>query len=227
LFSEKKYLLVLERVKNACKKAQRNPEDVKILAATKGRSIEEIRTATFPQTEIRLCGENYLQEAEKKIDALKETGLDWHFIGGLQSNKVKKTVELFDVIESLDRKKISEKINCAAREQGIKQKCLIEVNIGGEKQKHGVKLEELKEFAKVCTGFENINFTGLMCSAPFVDAEQTRPFFKKMQKLLNELKPFFGEEFKELSMGMSNDFEVAVEEGSTEIRLGRVMFETR
>ena len=220
MFSKEKCSSVLERIRQACLRSGRNAGGVKVLAAVKGRSTEEIRAAV--KAGVKLFGENYVQEAAKKIEFFP--GLEWHFIGGLQSNKVKKAVELFSVIESVDREKIARKVNAAAGELGEKQDCFIEVNIGGEEQKHGVRVKGLREFAESCAELEHLNVKGLMCSAPFVEAEQTRPYFRKMRELLQELTPLFGDGFKELSMGMSNDFEVAVEEGSTEVRLGSALF---
>ena len=198
-------------IANACSIAGRQADQVKILAATKGRSIGQIQAAM--SAGITLFGENYLQEAEKKISTLPNA--EWHFIGHLQSNKAKKAVELFSCIQSVDSLKLASRID-AETENPFP--VFIEVNIAEEKSKFGVKPAELTSFHNSLTEFRNLELRGLMCMAPFVEAEQTRGFFQKMKQLAEQLS------LSELSMGMSNDYQIAVEENATIIRLGNAIF---
>ena len=205
---------VQNNVNAACKKAGRNSGEVKILAATKDRTVEEIKEVAV--LGISLCGENYLQEAEEKISSLPE--IEWHFIGHLQSNKAKKAVQLFDCIQSVDSIKLAKKIDASAEKHFP---VFIEINIGEEKSKHGVSPTQLPSFFQSLKQFKNLDVKGLMCMAPFVEAEQTRGCFQKMKQLATQLG------LKELSMGMSNDYSTAVEEGSTMVRLGTALFGER
>ncbi len=208
---EENILKIRQQINSACSKAGRVSSEISILAATKGRSIEQIKEAV--SAGVSICGENYLQEAEKKIAELPEA--EWHFIGHLQSNKAKKAVELFDCIQSVDSVKLACKINDAAEKPFP---IFIEVNIAKEKTKFGVLQENVAPLYQEISQLSNIKIRGLFCMAPFVEAEQARPYFQKMKQLAGQLS------LKELSMGMSNDFAVAVEEGSTMIRLGTAVF---
>jgi len=198
-------------IAQACRKAGRNPAEVSILVASKGRSIEQIREAA--SAGIKIFGENYLQEAEKKISELP--GLEWHFIGHLQSNKAKKAVELFSCIQSLDSLKLAGKIDAASENPFP---VFVEVNIASEQTKFGVSPAELPSFIISLKELPNIKVRGLMCMAPFQPAEQSRTCFQKMASITQQLS------LKELSMGMSNDYPIAVEEGSTIVRLGTALF---
>ena len=209
---DKNFSSVKARTANACKRAGRNPSEVEILAATKGRNIEQIRQAT--SAGISICGENYLQEAEKKIAEIGNQ-VGWHFIGHLQNNKAKKAVALFDCIQSVDSVKLARKISAAAEKPFP---IFIEVNIGEEKTKFGVLPENAAPLHREISRLPNLKIRGLFCMAPFVEPEQARPYFQKMAQLAQQLS------LKELSMGMSNDFAVAIEEGATMVRLGTAIF---
>lgn len=206
---------IKKNIELSCVKAGRNSNSVKIVAATKGQSVEKINSVIA--NGIKFCGENYVKEAEKKINEIGNRA-EWHFIGHLQSNKVKKAVEIFDCIQTLDSVKLAKKID------GIAEKpfpVLIEVNIGKEKSKFGISPENVFSFYNSLNDFHNLNIKGLFCLAPFVSAEQAREHFQLMKQLNSKLC------LSELSMGMSNDYFVAIEEGSTMIRIGTALFGER
>jgi PLP dependent protein len=196
--------------------------DITLVAVTKNKPalaiIELIKLG------VRNIGENKVQEFEEKYEQVK-TFLDeqsddvkFHFIGHLQSNKAVKAVEIFDVIQSIDSLKIAEKVNEASEQLNKRMDVMIQVNIGREEQKYGVNPEKVSEFYEQIKNLSNINIIGLMCIAPNVDAEKTRVYFQEMKELKEKLN------LKELSMGMTNDYWVAMEEGSTMLRLGRILY---
>ncbi|MDP6671297.1 MAG: YggS family pyridoxal phosphate-dependent enzyme [archaeon] len=199
----------------ACAKSGRKLEEVSILVATKGRTVDQVNEVIAAG--ISVCGENYLQEAEKKIAEIGSR-VEWHFIGHLQSNKAKKAVELFDCIQSVDSAKLAGKISDVAEKPFP---VFIEVNIGEEKTKFGVLPKNAASLFQEIKKLPNLKIRGLFCMAPFVEPENARPYFQKMKQLAESLS------LKELSMGMSNDFAVAIEEGSTLIRLGTAIFGKR
>lgn len=202
-------------IAESCARAGRNANEVKILAATKSQPIEKIQVAI--EAGIKICGENYVAEAEKKINEIGNA-VEWHFIGHLQSNKVKKAVELFDCIHSVDSLKLAQKINNSVT---VPFPVFIEVNIGREESKFGILPEDVPSFYREIAKLHNLEVKGLFCMAPFLSAEQIRPHFQKMRQLAEQLS------LKELSMGMSNDYLAAVEEGSTMIRIGTALFGKR
>ncbi len=217
---------VLERVERALEQARRKDEGVKILAASKRQSQEKIRL--LYHLGIRLFGENYVQEAEKKVEALKDLSIEWHLIGRLQTNKVKKALKIFDVLETLDRLELAREIEKRLADSERVLPVLIEVNIGCEETKAGVTPENFLKFSEEIVQFRHLEVRGLMCLPPFKeDPEEVRPYFVKMRRLFEEVKPLFGPNFRELSMGTSQDFEVAIEEGATIIRLGTILFGPR
>jgi len=222
----KNYENLLERVERACLRAGRSLEEVKILGASKGQSEEKIRV--LYSLGLKLFGENYVQEAEKKIKNLADLDIDWHFIGRLQTNKAKKAVALFSTIHSLDRLSLAEELEKRARSLNKRINVLIEVNIGHEATKAGVFEENLEEFVKELKGFPNLNLIGLMCLPPLTDDKRkTRFYFQKMRNLFERIKPLVGEGFTQLSTGTSSDFEIAIEEGATIIRIGTLLFGPR
>ncbi|MEZ0343470.1 MAG: YggS family pyridoxal phosphate-dependent enzyme [Caldimicrobium sp.] len=217
---------IQEKIEKALSRAIRPKGSVKILGASKKQSPEKIRI--LYELGVKLFGENYVQEGEKKIELLKDLSIEWHFIGRLQTNKVKKAIKLFKVIESLDRIELAKEIEKRAKALNIRVPVFLEVNIGKEKTKGGVLPEELKSFSEKLLGFSHIEVRGLMCLPPFEEnPEKVRPYFARMRKLFEEVKPIFGETFTELSMGTSHDFEIAIEEGATLIRLGTILFGKR
>jgi pyridoxal phosphate enzyme (YggS family) len=209
------FAAIKKNVAEACARAGRSPADVQILAATKAQPVEKIRAAI--DAGISACGENYLQEAERKINEIGRA-VEWHFIGHLQGNKAKKAVQLFDCIQSLDSIKLAGKIDAAALSP---LPVFVEVNIAKEESKFGVSPAGLPEFLASLEEFRNLQVRGLFCMAPFLPSGQTRPCFRKMRQLAARFS------LGELSMGMSNDYAVAVQEGSTMVRIGTALFGER
>lgn len=194
------------------------PPDIKLIAVTKTRNVEEIKEAI--NTGITCVGENKVQEAKQKFSFLPK--VEKHMIGHLQTNKVKTAVELFDMIQSVDSIRLAKEISKKCEFIGKVMPILIEINIGDEERKHGVKPEEAKDFIKEISQFKNIDVQGLMCIAPFIKAEETRPYFKKMKEVFDSLG-----NLRWLSMGMSNDYKIAIEEGSNMVRIGTAIFGER
>lgn len=202
-----------------------NNKNISLAAVTKNSTIKDIKEAI--NSGVKIIGENRIQEAELKYnelkDFLREKRVEFHFIGHLQTNKVKKAVEIFDLIQSVDSLKLAEDINKRAKGINKVQRILIQVNIGEEPQKYGFKSSDLKEFLKIISSLKYLKVKGMMCITPyFEDKEKTRPYFKKMKKLFEGYKKDYN--FKYLSMGMTNDYEIAIEEGSNMVRIGRGIF---
>ncbi len=195
-----------------------NP-DCKLVVVTKNRTIQQINELIFLGQQ--RFGENRMQELEIKAEKLKNEKIIWHFVGHLQSNKAKRAVELCEMIHSVDSIKLARKIDAAAIELGKKQKILVEVNVSGEKTKYGVKPEQLGNFLEELKklNLKNIGVFGLMTMAPYIPAKETMPYFRKLRELAKE----YG--LRELSMGMSNDYRIALEEGATILRIGTAIFD--
>jgi PLP dependent protein len=223
--------LVRERIAVAARRAGRDPSSITLMAVSKTFPVESIRDAHAAG--IRVLGENKVQEFGGKADALR--GLPdahWHFIGHLQSNKAAKAVELFDAIDSVDSVKLAERLNAAAGAAGKPLSVLIEVNVGGEAAKNGLepKSEELDRILTRAAQWKNLSIQGLMTVPPYAgDPEQARPFFRQLRALREEIasRCLPGVSMDTLSMGMSHDFEVAIEEGSTCVRVGTAIFGER
>lgn len=217
---------VWEKIEKACFRAGRKVEEIKILGASKKQSPEKIRI--LYNFGIKIFGENYVQEAEKKQKELSDLPIEWHFIGRLQRNKVKKAIELFHLIESLDRLELALELEKRLAEKQRKIPLYIEVNIGYEPTKGGVNPDELIPFVEKLLEFKHLEIKGLMALPPYKErAEEVRPYFIGMRKLFEKVKPFMGETFSDLSIGTSSDFEIAIEEGATLIRLGTILFGKR
>ena len=221
---------ILEEVKGriaaACERAGRSPDDVEIVAVTKTHGAEVVEEAW--RAGLRIVGENKVQEAAWKRPA-SVSGPEWHLIGHLQSNKVRHALELFDFIHSVDSVKLADRINFIAEEIGARPRILLEVNVSGEKSKSGMKPDEveptIRHIMEMCP---RISVEGLMTMAPFSEnPEDARPYFRKLRELRNSLEGKLGVGLPRLSMGMSGDYEVAVEEGATWVRLGTVLFGER
>lgn len=217
----------IERVKEtiaaACHKSGRRPEDVQLIAVTKYASGETTRAVL--DLGLEHIGESRAQEAVPKYEALGERGT-WHFIGHLQRNKVKDVLGRFTYIHSLDRYSLAKEINKRAERHDLEVDCLIQVNVAGEARKFGLAPAEVAEFAKEVTELPYVRIVGLMTMAPFVEnAEEVRPVFRELRSLRDRLYELELSQVDklELSMGMSNDYEVAVEEGATMVRLGSVL----
>lgn len=219
--------LVRENIRRATEKAGRNADSVTLVCVTKGRPPEEIKEAIRSG----LCdiGENKVQEALAKYNALRKAQIKWHLVGHLQTNKVRAAVEIFDLIHSVDSLKLAQEIDRQALKINKVQDVLIEVNTSGEASKFGVRPEETPGLIKEATGLKNIRLQGLMTIAPIAeDKELARPYFKKLRELKDEINKFllttYDLKLTTLSMGMSQDYEVAVEEGSTMVRIGTAIF---
>jgi hypothetical protein len=219
---------VRERMAAACQRSGRRPEDVRLIAISKTVSPDRIRLAY--DAGIREFGENRVQEAAAKRPALSDLTVTWHLVGHLQSNKAKPARELFRWVHSLDSQHLAERLDKAAPCRSDRLPVLIEVNLGGEETKAGVSESEVAPLVEAITKLETIAVCGLMVIPPFLDdPEQARPYFQRLRKLAIQIgaKGFPNVSMEELSMGMSHDFEVAIEEGATMIRVGTAIFGPR
>ena len=212
----------------ACAKAGRDPAEVEIIAVTKTHGAEVVREAW--EGGLGIVGENKVQEAAWK-QPLSVSGPEWHLIGHLQRNKVRHALELFECFHSVDSVALLDRIELLASELGKRPRVLLEVNVSGERSKDGMKPEDVP--AAVEHALEkcpSVTLEGFMTMAPFFPAEkieETRPFFRRLRELRDEMESRFGARFPRLSMGMSGDYRIAVEEGATWIRLGTVLFGER
>ena len=203
------------------------PEGVELLAAAKERTAEEISEAI--QAGIKIIGENYLQDAQEVFSDVEEKA-HWHFIGHLQTKKVRKVVEMFDMIESVDSLRLAQEIErcCAIRDEVMA--ILIEVNSGKEEQKYGVNPEHVLELIDEISSYPHLKIMGLMTMGPrFGNPEEARPYFEKTRKLFEQIKGLHSPnvEMKYLSMGMTNSYGVALEEGANLVRIGTKIFGDR
>jgi len=222
---------IRERMAAAAHRAGRSANDVELMAVSKTHPPERIREAHAAG--LRLFGENRVQEFAPKAAALADlAGAQWHMIGHLQSNKAAKAVELFGAVDSVDSVKLAEKLDAAARSLGKELTVLIEINVGGEAAKSGVAPDsrELEDLLLDAPRFEALQFRGLMTVPPFADDhEDARPYFRQLRELRDALaaRKLPAVHMDVLSMGMSHDFEAAIEEGSTCIRVGTAIFGER
>ena len=219
--------LINDRISISAKISGRKAEEIMIVAATKTVDISKIIEAI--SFGLNIFGENYIQEAEKKIPAIKNN-ISWHFIGHLQKNKAKAAVTLFDIIETVDSFELAEKINSASKSSNKIQKILIQVNPELEVSKHGINPENTFDLLDKIQHFENIDIRGLMMIPPFYkNPEENRKNFSLLRSLKEKIDKTGFKNWKGdfLSMGMSEDFEIAIEEGSNLIRLGRAIFGER
>jgi pyridoxal phosphate enzyme (YggS family) len=231
LILENRIELVEEKILKACERAGRSREDVQVIAVTKYVSLDTTKAA-LEQGLLHL-GENRWQDAQAKweaisgsVDLVTEDQPIWHFIGSLQTNKVKDVIGKFTYIHSLDRLSLAEAINKRASQLGIIVPCFIQVNVSGEDSKQGIEPEELIPFVEQLSELQSIKPIGLMTMAPYeAEPEQTRTVFRALRELRDELgrRSKHPHTITQLSMGMSNDFEVAIEEGATWIRLGTIL----
>jgi len=222
---------IFERINQAARRAGRLPEEIVLMAVSKTQPAERIREAYAAGQ--RLFGENRVQEFTGKADALQDLkDAEWHMIGHLQTNKAAKTAELFKAVDSLDSVKLAEKLDAAARARGTKLDVLIEINIGGEAAKNGVapNSSELEELLNAAPRFEALAFRGLMTVPPITDNPAgSRVYFRRLRELRETIaaRHLPAVVMDELSMGMSHDFEVAIEERSTCVRVGTAIFGER
>ena len=218
---------VEQRIAAAAAKSNRDPDSIKLLAVTKTVSPAAIVEAI--DAGINTFGENYVQEAKEKIAVLGQRA-QWHMIGHLQTNKAKYAVTLFDCIHSVDRMDLARELDKKATLTGHKMNILMEVNVSGEKTKNGIPAANAISLVKDISRLENLSVQGLMTMAPYsVDPEMARPYFAALRNLRDEIirTEITGITMDELSMGMTDDFEVAIEEGATIVRIGRAIFGER
>jgi PLP dependent protein len=220
-----------ERIDAAARRAGRSAADIALMGVTKTHSADRIREAYAAG--LRLFGENRVQEFSGKAAALADlSDAEWHMIGHLQTNKVGKSAELFGAIDSIDSVKLAEKLNSAARSLGKKLGVLIEINIGGESAKSGIAPDSrgLEDLLLAAPRFEALEFRGFMTVPPFADdPESARPYFRKLRELRDTIaaRRLPAINVNVLSMGMSHDFEIAIAEGSTCVRIGTAIFGER
>jgi pyridoxal phosphate enzyme (YggS family) len=215
---------VMRRIGEAARRTGRDPAEIKLVAVSK--TVEPARIQEAIEAGASILGENYVQEAQKKIEAIGKP-VAWHFIGHLQSNKAKVAVQLFDMIHSLDSIHLAEELNRRAAQADHPLKVLIEVNLAREATKFGTDEEKLFALARRVKELDHLSLEGLMTMPPFFDSpEESRPYFVELRKWKDRMERE-GIPVRELSMGMSNDFEVAIEEGATYIRVGTAIFGTR
>ena len=213
---------VRRRIEAACRRAGRDPDAVELIAVSKTFPAADIAEAIGAGQQV--FGESRLQEAEPKIDALPKS-LTWHFIGSIQRNKVRKILQKFVVIHAIDSLRLAEYVNAVAGDLGSHAEVFLQVNVGCEASKGGFDAAVLREKISSLCGLKNLKIRGLMCIPPEgPDAQSARHWFVSLRELRDELAKISGFPLEELSMGMSGDFEVAIEEGATHVRVGSLIF---
>jgi PLP dependent protein len=219
---------IRNRLEMAALRCGRGPESVRLVAVTKNHPVELIHTAIAAG--VTIVGENYIQEARSKFDTLIAQPLQWHFIGRLQSNKAKYAVRMFELIHTVDSIKLAAELDRQAHKAGKVQQVLIQVNIGGESTKAGVSERDAVDLLQGIHAMRHIQAKGLMTMPPFFDQpEKARPYFAALRRLGEKIHSMNipNIEMTELSMGMTGDFETAVEEGATLVRIGTALFGER
>ena len=228
--------MLLERIKNVFRKVSsaairsgRNPFDVKLVAVTKTVPPDRIKAAV--DLGLRVLGENRVQEAQEKISFCKsqcpDCDIEWHLIGHLQKNKAKVAVQLFDMIQTVDSVELAELLDKYAGQQGKNQRVLLQVRLSEEETKHGIEKEDFMGLVEAVARMGNLTLEGLMTMPPFFeDPEQARPYFRELRELREKAEKA-GHKLPELSMGMTNDFEAAILEGATMVRIGTGIFGAR
>ncbi|MCK5235849.1 MAG: YggS family pyridoxal phosphate-dependent enzyme [Deltaproteobacteria bacterium] len=219
---------ITSRIFKATRKAGRDPSEVTLLAASKTMELKQIKEAIAAG--VRVFGENYVQEAKEKIEKTARKPVAWHFIGHLQKNKAKLAVELFDMIESVDSIELATELNKKAKTAEKTLNILIEVNLAKEKSKGGVTPKQVDKLVKKANELSNIKVKGLMAIPPYTEnPEHVRPYFIALRRIAERInrEKIPGVFLNELSMGMSSDFEVAIEEGATIVRVGTAIFGER
>ena len=223
------YQRIRSRVSAAAERSGRNPDEIKLVAVGKTQPVSVIREAI--DSGCRVFGENKVQEADGKIVELGRDAAEWHLIGHLQSNKARKAVQLFDVIHSIDSVELAERLERICVEEGREVlSVFIQVHLAGEETKSGIPETDLQPLIEFLRGCERLQFDGLMVLPPFFDdPEATRPYFVRLREIRDRLAADGGFQGGqgELSMGMSHDFEVAIEEGATVVRIGTAIFGER
>ncbi len=215
---------VMDRIGKAALRSGRDPDEIKLVAVTKTVGVDRIREAIDAGASI--LGENYVQEAGDKIEEIGRP-VRWHFIGHLQTNKAKYAVRLFEMIHSLESIDLAEELNSRAERVKSSIRVLIEVNLSGEESKFGIEESGVAGLAEKILRLKRLSLEGLMTMPPyFDDPEMSRPYYTALREMKERLVKG-GVPLKELSMGMSNDFEIAIEEGATYVRIGTAIFGPR
>ncbi len=215
---------VMEKIEKAARKIGRDPNKIKLVAVSK--TVEAARIKEAIEAGVSILGENYVQEAQKKIEEIGRP-VSWHFIGHLQSNKAKYAIRLFDMIHSIDSVPLAEELNRRAEQTDQLIKVMIEVNLSKEATKFGTDEEMVLNLAKRIQNLKHLSLEGLMTMPPYFDSpEMSRPYYVALRELRERMIKE-GVPMKELSMGMSNDFEIAIEEGATYVRVGTAIFGPR
>ena len=217
--------LVMDRITAAAQRYGRSPADIRLVAVTKTHPAEAVRAASDAGAAI--IGENYIQEARAKFEALIHLPVQWHFIGHMQSNKAKYAVRLFDLIHTVDSLGLGEELDRQARKAGKVQEILIQVNISREATKSGVSAAQAVALTRGLAQLPNIKVKGLMTMPPyFDDPDRARPFFAALRDMRDDIRALAisNVDMQELSMGMTGDFEAAIEEGATLVRVGTAIF---
>jgi len=218
---------VNEAIDKSARKTNRTLDDIVLVVVTKTRTIEEIKEVY--QCGHRIIGENRIQEAESKFRYLKELNLEWHLVGHLQRNKVKDAINIFSMIHSVDSLRLAEEINNRCEQKNIRMNILLEINVSGEETKYGFKPDEIIPALKIISEMKNVNAMGLMTMAPFeANPEDTRPVFRQLRELRDGIieQNIPNVKMKYLSMGMTNDYTVAIEEGANMVRIGTAIFQS-
>ena len=219
---------VRQRIETAASRSGREPEGVRLVAVSKFRSIEEVQEAVAAG--VIDIGENRVQEAEGKQRLVVGSDLQWHLVGRLQSNKVRKAIQVFDLIHSISSVELARRLDRSCGEKNRIQRVLIQVQLVDEESKVGLPVARLFEDLAQMVELENLRLEGMMVLPPYLDdPEDVRPHFRRLRELRDEAcaSGLVGGAFKELSMGMSHDYEVAVEEGATLVRVGTALFGER
>jgi len=217
-----------ERIQKTAMACGRDPETIRLVAVSKTIPSDRVKEAI--DAGVTILGENYIQEAREKINALSSYAVSWHFIGHLQSNKAKYAVKLFDLIHAIDSLKLARELDKQAKKISKIQQVLIQVNIGEESSKSGVYKQDTIELIEAISLLENLSVKGLMTMPPFFNTpEKVRPFFADLRTLRDHIKNanITNITMDELSMGMTGDFEAAIEEGATLVRIGTAIFGKR
>ena len=221
------YRAILERIAGAAAKVRRDPREIRLLAAAKSQSVEAIRAALAAG--VSLIGENYVQEAADK-KRLISASVEWHMIGHLQRNKVRAALDLFDVIESLDNLALARELDKEGAKRGKRIRAFVEVNLGGEESKSGVAKEQTQALMEALSELSHISIDGLMTVPPFREnIDAVRRYFRELRELRDQFNDLRlpNVQLKELSMGMTHDYTVAIEEGATIVRVGTALFGPR
>lgn len=220
---------VKDNIQNAAAAAGRNPEEIKLLAVSKNQSLDAVKI--LDEAGVNFFGENRVQELEEKNEKLisENINLDWHFIGHLQRNKVKYLMRMENckMIESIDSLRLAKEVNKRAKKNERVIPVLVEINIAGDENKFGIMPDKAEEFLKKIIKLKNLKVEGLMTVLPYLDdSEKLRSYFKQMKTLFDQLSEDIVQ-LNELSMGMTNDYQIAIEEGATIVRVGRAIFGER